>query len=164
MKRIFAIYFAAAFFLTQGSSFALADEEEGPYYVQLLSFMLNAEQNGQRSGQVPTTPYLTTATKESAEIICQKFSHVREAVVGTAFNAVVPIEKGAPIYTEIEAQMKRAINRSLRKRLVSQVTLMLGAHPMGQGVSSKLPYNAMGCRALTELPTLEDIRKARSGR
>ena len=164
MKRIFAVCFAAVLFLTLGPNFAQADEEEGPYYVQLLSFMLNAEQNGQRSGQVPTTPYLTTATKDDAAIICQKFSHVREAVVGTAFNAVVPIEKGAPVYAKIEAQMKRAINRSLRKRLVSQVTLMLGAHPMGQGVTSRLPYNSMGCRALTELPTLEDIRKARSGR
>jgi len=161
---LFSSLFSLTILLSLGQTAWAEEEKDGPYFVQVLSFMANVEEKGERAGQVPTTPYLKTATKKNAARICKKFSHVREAVIGTAFNETITIDgRGKPVYDKMQAKMKRAVNRALRKKLVSSLILMKGAHPMGQGTASKLPYNSMGCRALKVLPTLAGIRKKRMG-
>ena len=163
MKHLFSASLLAISLLASASQ--ARAEDESPFYVQLLSFMANVDENGKRAGQVPTTPYLTTASKKDAAYICKKFNRVREAIVSTAFNETITLDgTGKPDYGKMQAAMKEAITKALRKKLVSDLTLMKGAHPMGQGVASKLPYNSMGCRALTALPTLDEIRKKRMDR
>jgi len=128
-------------------------EEDGPYYVQLLGFMVDAVKNGETVGQVPTTPFLETADKEAAKAVCKKKNRVREALISSTFGQEIEIDaKNQPVYDDLEKRVKYVINKTLRKKLVKTVILKQGTYGMGQGVTSKLPYNSMGCRPIKELP------------
>jgi len=152
--KYFAPLSLVALFLTLLTAPVVQAEEDGPYYVQMLGFMVDAEKNGEPVGQVSTTPFLQTADKETAKAICKKKNRVREALVSSTFGQEIKINaKGAPVYGKLEARVRYVVNKALRKKLVKAVILKQGTFGMGSGVSSKLPYNSMGCRPLKEIPS-----------
>lgn len=129
-----------------------------PSHVQLLP--INAPIDYPSPNSTPITIYLKVSNPEQVGAVCKNAPRIADAIMQELFAKPIPVKDRRVVLDGLPERLLKPVNKSLGKRMVSQIEILFGAQSMGSGAISKLPFgSAGGCTGVKDM--LDRVEKAK---
>lgn len=122
----------------------------GRKHVQLTPMMAPVQKpTGRSMGSTAVTVVLEIPEADSVAKVCRVSPRVQDAINAAFYRHPIVFDKRELKLEEAGTRLVNPVNRALKKKYVSNVFVFQGAHSMGAGSLSKLPFaSVLGCREL----------------